>query len=373
MITRETIQRLLQREPSGKPILSLYLDMSVNSDNKRTHHVFINQQRAQFKELSSDRENHHREPVGEALERVQRWIDDNFDESNKGVAIFTEIGDDWVEAVEVPVPLRNRLVISERPVVSQLYELLTRDRRYGIVLLDRTHMRVLRYHLGVLDRLLEVRPDVYPSPHDVQKGGTAQKNYQKFKAEEARQIFRMFSQDLSEFDRSHVIQHYVLLGTEDNVSGFREHLPVAIEERVVFTGHGEVDGPDMQVLDRLSDFFQQQLAAEEQNAIEELRNRVRNRYFAIAGVRDTLEQLQEGKVGMLLIARDLQSEGAQCVQCGFYIAASDSQCPYCGGSLRNVDLVESMIRMAAQQEVDLRFVEPQPMSELDGVGGLLRF
>jgi hypothetical protein len=29
--------------------------------------------------------------------------------------------------------------------------------------------------------------------------------------------------------------------------------------------------------------------------------------------------------------------------------------------------------MAAQQDVDVRFVEAQPMSDLDGVGGLLRF
>jgi len=373
MITRDTIQRLLEREPGGNPVLSLYLDMSVNSDNKRTHHIFLNQQRAQFPSLSSDRDQHHREPIGEALDRAERWVEENFDESNKGVAVFTEIGGDWLEAVQVPVPLRNRLVIADQPAVSQLYELLTRDRRYGIVLVDRVHMRVLRYHLGVLERILEVEPDVYPSPHDVQKGGTAQKNYQKFKAEEARQVFRTFAQDLSELDRSYIIQHYILLGTEENVSHFREFLPASIQERVLYTGQGEVDGPDSEVLDRLADFFSQQFSQEEQRALEELHDRVRNRYYATAGVRDTLEQLQEGKVGTLLIARDLESAGGQCVKCGFFIAAANSRCPYCGGSLRDVDLIETMVRMAAQQEVDVRFVEAQPMSDLDGVGGLLRF
>ena len=42
------IQDLLQRETHGKPIVSIFLDLSVNSDNKRTHGVFLNRQRTHF-------------------------------------------------------------------------------------------------------------------------------------------------------------------------------------------------------------------------------------------------------------------------------------------------------------------------------------
>ena len=66
MISKPDLQRLLQHEGTGKPILSLFLDMSVNSDNKRTYGVFLGQKRSQFEELQSDRASHHVEDVAPA-------------------------------------------------------------------------------------------------------------------------------------------------------------------------------------------------------------------------------------------------------------------------------------------------------------------
>ena len=51
MITKQHLESLIEREESGRPVVSLFLDMSVNSNNKRTHQVYLNQKRAQFEEL----------------------------------------------------------------------------------------------------------------------------------------------------------------------------------------------------------------------------------------------------------------------------------------------------------------------------------
>ena len=53
------LQQIVNHKPAH-PILSLYLDMSVNSDNKRTYQTFINKQRSRFPALDSDRDAHHR-------------------------------------------------------------------------------------------------------------------------------------------------------------------------------------------------------------------------------------------------------------------------------------------------------------------------
>ena len=58
MISKQDLERLINREDGGRPVLSLFLDMSVNSDNKRTHKIFLNQRRAQFEELDSERDHH---------------------------------------------------------------------------------------------------------------------------------------------------------------------------------------------------------------------------------------------------------------------------------------------------------------------------
>lgn len=374
MVTRQDIQRLLQHAPNGNAVLSLYLDMSVTSENKRTYHVFLQQQRLQHSELDSDRGNHHREPLGAALERIDRWIESSFDPSNRGLAFFTELGGDWFEVVQVPLALQNKCTIADRPVIGPLAELISKNRSYGVALVDREHCRLLSYYLGELRHHKELRPDVYPTPHDVQKGGYAQKEYQKYKLEEMRTLFRLFASEISELDRRMRFDHWVVLGTTENVRQFCEYLPQQISERVIHTSHAPVDAGDGEILERLQPFFGEHALHDEAAKLDLLRDRLRTRHFAIAGLRDTLEQLQEGKVETLVIARNLDSEGAQCTRCNFYLDRQSGDCPYCGGALRDgVDLVESMVRMAAEQDIDLRFVDTPPIQELDGAGALLKF
>ncbi|HEX2167852.1 MAG TPA: hypothetical protein VHG09_11525, partial [Longimicrobiales bacterium] len=112
----------------------------------------------------------------------------------------------------------------------------------------------------------------------------------------------------------------------------------------------------------------------EADALNLVQDRVRQSHYATAGLHETLVQLQEGKVERLVVARDLEKDGVQCTQCGFYLVQRDGACPYCGGTLRDgVDLVESMIRMAANQEVGVDFVAGDTMRELKGVAALLKF
>ena len=374
MITRDTIQKLIHRAPTNRPVMSLYLDMSVNAENKRTYQVFLQQQRAQHSELDSDRPGHHREPLGAALERVTTWIDENFQQSNRGLVLFTEVGGNDLEVLQLPVAVPNRLVLAERPVIGPLAQVLASHRHYGIALVDREHCRLAGFYLGELRHHKEISPDAYPTPHDVHKGGYAAKDYQKYKAEETRQFFRQFANEMSELDRRHNFDHWILLGTVENVRNFCEYLPDAINNRVVHTAHSSVDASDTDILERLTPFFAEQSLHDEAATVDLVRDRLRTRHLAAGGMRDTLIQLQEGKVDTLVLARDLSEPGAQCTRCAFYLDKRDGSCPYCGGEVRSgVDLAESMIRMAAEQEVELEFVDPAPLSDVGGVAALLKF
>ena len=374
MITRDTIQRLIHRAPTGRPVLSLYLDMSVNAENKRTYHLFLQQQRAQHAELDSDRPGHHREPLGAALERAESWIEENFEQSNRGLVLFTDVGGNGLEGLQLPVALPNRLVLADRPVIGPLAQTLASHRHYGIALVDREHFRLMGFYLGELRHYKDITPDAYPTPHDVQKGGSAAKTYQQFKAEETRQFFRQFANEMADLDRRHSFDHWILLGTVENVRNYCEFLLDTINNRVIHTTHSSVSASDADILERLAPFFADHALQDEAATIDMVRDRLRTRHLAAGGVRDTLIQLQEGKVDTLVLERGLSEAGAQCTRCGFYLDNRDGSCPYCGGEVRpGVDLAESMIRIAAEQEVDLEFVDPGPLSDFGGVAALLKF
>jgi peptide subunit release factor 1 (eRF1) len=374
MVTRDDIQNLIHRPYEGRRIISVFLDMSVGSDNKRHHQVFLQRQRSQFHELESDRPNHHREPLGEAFDRIEQWLAEEYDETNKGVALYAEIEGDWLHAIQVPVPFENRMSIGERPVVGPLAEIVEKQRRHAIAVLDREHFRMLAVYLGEVLEEREIPTEPYPTPHDVQKGGTAQKDYQKYKAEETHRFYKEFSQHLADFCRQHASDDVILLGTDENVKNFMELLPAALLDRVVHTAHASVGESAPIILQRVEEFFLQQLQREHTETLLEIQDRVKHRHLAAAGVQETLVQLQEGKVDRLVVAKDMERKGSQCQKCGFFLARQDATCPYCGGVTHNgVDLVEAMIWIAEEQDVPIEFAEPGSLSEFQGVGAFLKF
>lgn len=374
MITTNDIQRLIQRNGNGREVLSVFLDMSVNSENKRTHNIFLAKEKAAFSELQSDREKHHREPLGAAFARVERWIAESYDPMNKGVALYTEVGGDWFESFQFPLPVENRLAILPHPLVGPLSTLVHNVPRHGVIIVDREHLRLLSIQAGIAGEDYRIEPDAIPTPHDVQAGGYSQKDYQKRKAEETRHFYKDFAEEISRFDQRVRPDYFVLLGTTENTKNFREFLPKAIDSRIIHVAAAPSAATAPEIVRHLQPTFDAFSEQGEAATLDLLQERVRQSHFATSGVHDTLVQLQEGKVERLVVARGLERQGVQCMQCNFYLANRDGACPYCGGELRDgVDLVESMIRMAATQSARVDFVADDSMRDMNGVGALLKF
>lgn len=374
MISKQDLERLIAREGGEHPVVSLFLDMSVNSDNKRTHQIFLNQKHAEFDELDSDRENHHREPLGEVFERVERWLDEEFDEENHGVVIYSELDGEWFEALQFPVSVANRMVVSEHPFISPLAQVLESYHHHGVVLLDREHVRILSVYFGSLLEEIEVRGDPIPTSHGVQAGGYSQQRYQRRKIEEMKAFFREFAKEVEEFVQRYKPDDLVILGTDENVAKFREFLPERLLDTVIYTGPTRVDEPPSEVLSRIEPHLQSERERESREIIEVLLDRVRHDYLATAGFQSTLMALQEGKVDTLIVGRDQERDGRRCTQCGFIFARETKKCPYDEAETKSIpDVVEEMVRIAEGRGSAVEFVDAGAIASIRGVGALLRF
>jgi peptide subunit release factor 1 (eRF1) len=228
--------------------------------------------------------------------------------------------------------------------------------------------------MGVPGEDYRLEPDAIDTAHDVQAGGYAHKDYQKRKAEETRHFFKDFGDEITRFDARLRADVYVLLGTTENTQHFRELLPNHITDRIVHTAHTPINAPQAEIVREVKAVLDDVTRRSEASALDLVQDRVRQSHFAASGLHETLIQLQEGKVDRLVVARDLERDGVQCTQCGFYLVQRDGACPYCGGPLRDgIDLVESMIRIAANQDVGVDFVSGETMRDLNGVAALLKF
>lgn len=374
MISRDQIQTLIDRQANGSDVLSVFLDMSVNSNNQRTYQVFLNKEKAQFSELDSDRESHHREAVGAAFARLEDWLDTNYDESKKGVAFYTSMDGEWAEGHNFSVPVANRLVISGRPVVAPLVEIVERYHHHGVIVVDREHLRLLSVFLDQTLHEKQVETEPYPAAHDVKRGGFSAKDFQSRKEEETKHFFKEFAHEVEDFVRRHAPDDLILLGTHENTKKFTEFLPSAIKDMVIHTDRIQIEATAAEIRQKLAPVFESQLVQEEAQAVDLLRDRVKESHLAVAGLDATLEQLQEGKLEVLVIGRGLSERGGRCTKCGFVLARTSGDCPYCGGAVEDsLDLGEEIIRIAEDQSVEIDFVEQAAVQDLGGVGGLLRF
>ena len=272
------------------------------------------------------------------------------------------------------MPVENRLEIGDRPFVGPLVRLLDENHSRMLVVVAKEMMRMVAVEFGVPVEERELRPDVIDAPHDVQRGGFSQPGYQRRKAEETRHSFKDFSRAVTEFARERGSDDLVLLGTEENVQAFREFLPQEMQAKIIFCDHAQNEETAPELVTRLAARLADHRNARKAEMLGILKERVQQKHYAAAGFHETLEQLQEGKVQTLVVARQVERSGTQCTKCSFYLPRHDASCPYCGGDTRDsIDLVEVMMRMAAGQEADVEFVAPQSLDEMHGVGALLRF
>jgi hypothetical protein len=374
MITKPDLERLLQRQETGRPVASLFLDLSVSANNRRTHQVFLNQKRDQLDELQAEWMADNAEGVRTLWERVQQWLATEYDGSCCGVVIYAEVGGDWFEALQTRAALPNRLIVGARPVIGPLAQVLEGYRHWGVVLVDREHVRLLSVYQGtVLDELVR-RAEPLPAPHDLQAGGFSQSRYQRRKLEETRHFFRDFAGEVQDFVARYRPDELVLLGTDENLAAFSEQLPDSVLQRVVYTGPMWVDENSAEIIRHLEPLLRGELEREQHEVVAQVRDRVVHDYLATAGFQGTLSALQEGRVDTLLLARDQQREGVRCAQCGFIFARELEACPYDGSSaLQDVDVVEEMLRMAEGQGVTVAYVDPGEAADLKGAGALLRY
>jgi peptide chain release factor subunit 1 len=374
MISNQDLERVLAHDGKGNEVFSLFLDMSVNSDNKRTHRIFLNQRRAQFDELDSERANRPREAIGKTFQQVDRWLETEYREENRGVVIYAELNGDWFEALQFPVAVPNRLVIAPRAAVGPLAQVLESYHHHGVVLLDRERVRILSVYLGTLLDEIEVRGEPYPTPHDVQAGGYSQMRFQRRKLEEMKHFFKEFAKEVEEFVKRYHPHDLVILGTDENVAKFQEFLSESVREKVAFTGPVRVGETPSEILARIEPHLQAERERESRELLDRLRERVREDYLATAGFQSTLVALQEGKVDTLVIAQDQEREGARCTQCGFVFGLEVEKCPYDGASTEGgVDVIEEVIRLAEAQGAEIEFVAAGDVGDFAGVAALLRF
>ena len=175
-LSEALVRELAAHRSEAGPVTTCYLDVDGRR-YVRPHDYELNLERM----VRPVREREH--AAARDLKRIEDYVRGGLDRSHtRGLALFSCVAGRFWRAVHLPVPVRNRLVVNQRPQVRQLEAIDERAERFAVLLADRQRARLFVYRLSELVEWSE-RLDRLPRHED--DGGDRLKDQGRDHAESA--------------------------------------------------------------------------------------------------------------------------------------------------------------------------------------------
>lgn len=372
-ITEDDIRSLASFKGEDAPVTSVYLDV----DGGR-HVRFQDVVRSAEAMLREALQKHQHPSVAADVARVQDLVRGGLDRSKtRGLAVFSCSAHDFWHVVELPVSVRDQVVVNHSPSVRQLETVVDEYERFGLLLADKQRARMFIYELGevvesteLLD-MLPRREDEGHSSDRVSRRDHSQDRTSVLVHQHLRNAadaaFRMFQ------DRG--FERLIIGGPEEIAKELRSLLHPYLQERV------EAECRNISVTASVDEIRAAAHAVEadierrkEAELVARLRDAVGAGRRGVAGLESTLQALVEKRVDTLLVSHGYTHPGWRCRSCG-HICKVGRICPVCQTEMHAVDdVVEEMVEAALAQSCDVEIcVGNADLDVLGSVGALLRY
>lgn len=362
MITQKDLQELVDFQSEDPPVVSLYLVVGPTAGTKEAHRAAL---RGLLKEASSG-------ASSKDIEAIEKYFDFEYDWQARAVAVFSCADKGFWRDFQLDVPVHNKVSVGRRAYVKPLTRLLDAFSRYGVILVDREGARLFQFEMG---RLREAAGTLGDEVKRHKQGGFAAARYQRRADEQAAQNLRRAAELANDFFQGVKGSRLIIGGTAETVSQFQGMLPKALQQRVVGTLPLDILAPAGEVRDRTMELIQEVNRVREAELVEKMITAATKGGAAAIGLADTLMALQEHRVHILIVAEEYESPGYRCQECNYVSADFTPQCPFCSGSMEEVeDAVDTAIRRAIDQGIEVEIVPGnEDLEKAGSIGAILRY
>jgi len=363
-LSRPLVRELATFRGTG-PVVSVYLDV----DGRR--HVRPADYEAAFERMAKP----HMEPAERDLvkriDEIRGFVKAGFDRSHvRGIAAFCGVGV-W-ETVELPVPVRNQLVVNDTPHVAQLEAVLDNHERIGVLLADRQRARVFVFELGELLDKSELFDEM--PRHEDDDGDWDRDHVHDHQAAVAQRHVKRAAEAAFAAWQEQRFEHLVLGAPEDLVGDVERALHNYLQRRVAARVHLAVGAPEAEVHRAIVEVEEEIERARKADLVHQLRAAHASGNAGLAGLDAVLPALGDRRVGTLLVSLGYETAGWRCDECR-HLAAKGPSCAMCGARMTRVDdVVEEAIEDALAQNCRVEVCDGNAdLDVLGRIGALLRF
>ncbi len=306
------------------------------------------------------------------VERVQRYLDYEYDWQSRGVALYGA-GEDWWRAIPLPAPVPTRAYYGDLPHIREAANLVDRFEEYVVALVDRTALRLFTVRSGADHAETEAVGEALKRHR---QGGWAAARYQRHEdnlalhnLKQAVEVVRTYCEEID-------CRRLILAGSADVLAQFKDLLPAALGERVVGEFPADMEASPAEILARSTHVLEEAADREDRRLVEEAVTAAGKGGAGVTGLADALYALHAGRVRLLLVDEGYAAPGYACGHCGYVAAEESAKCPFCGseGMSPVPDAVNRAIARSVLTGADVNVVRgDEALHRAGRIAALLRY
>jgi len=378
MISHDDI-RQLQHYPSGNDsfILSLYLNVD-QSDAANLNRGFETRVDDLFRRVAEDQDSHEdsKQNFETECQRVRQFLRD-YVPKGKALVVFSDSRHDFWWQRDLQVELPTGLRWSAKPWVRPLLEVIEEHDRFGVVLIDKQHARILAVDAAGMEQQAEILSDV-PNKHattgtdNILSQGQMDRDHTNHVQSHAKRV----ADELAAVIDRMKLNRIVIGGPVEATSMFTATLPKRIQQMIIGMISAPVDASHDRLITELRAVQERAEQEDEAKIVDAMITAAMKGERAVLGVSETLGAVHQGRVYRLVIARDFHVEGKECDSCHVLVTDANEKCSFCAGKL---EAAPDLINRASHRVLDMggkvQLVSGEAAVKLAeaGIGAVLRF
>lgn len=373
MAVNELLDRLAEFQPTGFPVISLYLNAQADQHGRANYDAFLRKELSE-RAKSFEPGSAERESFDQDAERINKFLEEDARASANGIAIFACAAADFFEGAQLDAPIEeNHLYVFDQPHLYPLARLLDQYPRYAVLVSDTNAARIFVFGRG---RVLDSEEIQNVKTKNMSAGGWSQMRFQRhmenYHLHHAKEVVDALERVVTE-DR---IEHIILSGDEATIIPLlREQMPKHMLDRVVDVINLDINTPEHEVLESTMKTLRVHDAVTDAEKVKEMLDQYRAGGLGVVGVAETLAALSNGQVDELLVSASLReikySEQKVDKVLAAYAPGADGELP---DASEPHMVADELVRRAQQTSARVTFIEDTSLlAGVGGVGATLRY
>ena len=367
----ELMDRLAQFDPTGFPVISLYLNAEADQHGQTNFGPFvrkeIGEQAKTFPKGSAERESFEQD-----AERINTFLEKEVAPQANGLALFACEAADLFEAAQLGAPIpNNRLFVYEQPHLYPLARLMDQYPRYVALVANSNTARLFVFGRGKALNAEEVKG---VKVNRVKVGGWSQMRYQRRLANNHLQHAKEVVDTLARLVEEEQAAHVIMAGETSILPVMREQMSGELAAKVIDVLKLDVNAPEQEILAYTTEAVQEHDAQTDAEKVGQMFEQCRAGGLAVNGVAETLTALFNGQADELLI--DAAPANLRFDERRIRAAVK----PYDEDAAASLDfgdprvVADELVRRAQATDAGISFVEDSSLlEEVGGAGALLRY